>query len=279
MVSQLFGAVVRAVLVVIVVLTPSLLLQGTTAENAQATMLLAFVLAGIVAWEYASPAPAIIAFKEAPPLNRLRILTLFSVFAALCAVVGYDGSSTTGLVLNAIGLLVGRLLDFAGSPIALFLAQAPADTPAAILDKARNLSGLAIVITALSAILFAVLVRFRHWPNRDRAFSVWINLPNFDPTSGGDVVTRLLRDGRISILAAMLAPFVFPVVAGVCARQVGFDPFASYHAIVWGIGVWMFVPLSLFMRGLAMMRLARMIRTRRARLVADLHVDAPRQLA
>ena len=51
---------------------------------------------------------------------------------------------------------------------------------------------------------FLVLVRIMNWPVRQGAFNVWVNLPLFDPTAGGDVIYRLQRDARINIALGFL---------------------------------------------------------------------------
>jgi len=277
--SQLFGAVVRAAIVIVIVATPSLLLPGTTPEGAQLTMLLALVLGVVVAFEYAATAPALIEFRDAPPVNRIRLLSLVLTLICLSTVASYDGSSTTGLVLNALGLLVGRALDFDFSPLRLLLDQVPDGASETVLVQARIMAGLAVFILLTTCCVFALLIRLQQWPNRGMAFNVWINLPTFDPTTGPDVVICLVRDGRINILLGFITPFVVPFLGVTVLDYLGVDPFGSSHVMVWGIALWMFLPLSLFMRGLAMIRVAEMIRTRRARMVADLDVDAPRQLA
>jgi len=277
-VSQLFGAVVRAIVVIIVVATPSLLLPGTSLEGAQVTMLVALSLAIFVAFEYASAYPAIIEFRDAPPINRVRVLTLFLTLVSLCVVLRYEGATTAGLVLTALGALVGGAIDLPYSPVGLLLAQMPVTASAAEIDQTRILAGLAVFITLFACSLFALLIRLRHWPHRDAAFNVWVNIPNFDPTTGGDVVTRLSRDGRVNVFLALLAPFLLPVIVGVLAQQLGLALVWSPQAVVWGIGLWMAIPMSLFLRGLAMLRVAGMIQTWRDRLVADIGVDAPSQV-
>jgi len=277
-VSQLFGAVVRAIVVIIVVATPSLLLPGTSLEGAQVTMLVALSLAVFVAFEYASAYPAIIEFRDAPPINRVRVLTLFLTLVSLCVVLRYEGATTAGLVLTALGALVGGAIDLPYSPVGLLLAQMPVTASAAEIDQTRILAGLAVFITLFACSLFALLIRLRHWPHRDAAFNVWVNIPNFDPTTGGDVVARLSRDGRVNVFLALLAPFLLPVIVGVVAQQLGLALVWSPQAVVWGIGLWMAIPMSLFLRGLAMLRVAGMIQTRRDRLVADIGVDAPSQV-
>jgi hypothetical protein len=114
----------------------------------------------------------------------------------------------------------------------------------------------------------------QQWPNRSQAFNVWINLPTFDPTTGSDIVTRLIRDARVNIILGLSVTFVLPIIGMTSAAHVGLAVLYSPHAMVWGMALWMFLPLSMFMRGLAMARIADMIRERRARLIATLEQDA-----
>ena len=106
-------------------------------------------------------------------------------------------------------------------------------------------------------------MRVGGWPRRDRPFNVWVNLPTFDPTSGGDVVARLRRDARVNIAIGFLLPFIIPAV--VQTASVGFQPLgvASSQTMIWTMTLWAFLPASLFMRGIAMGRVAEMILARR----------------
>ena len=101
------------------------------------------------------------------------------------------------------------------------------------------------------------------WPSRGRAFNVWTNLPTFDPTTGGDVVMRLQRDARVNIALGFLLPFLTPAV--VMFSSSGFAPLSmtSSQTLIWTMTAWAFLPASLFMRGIAMVRVANMIEERR----------------
>lgn len=276
MLSRLLGALLRAVLVVVVVATPSLLLPGTTEEGAQMVTLVALALGIFIAIEYGATYPALVEFRDAPPFNRVRILSLLVVLLCLSVVAGgADPSSSLHLVLNALGLLVGHALDFPFSPVAVVLNQLPADAPAISGLQVKAMTGLAILITLVALVIFALLLKMQHWPNRGQAFNVWINLPTFDPTTGGDVVTRLMRDARVNIFLGLCTTFILPIVGLAGAEHLGLQLLSSPHTMVWGIALWMFLPLSMFMRGLAMARIAEMIREKRARLVASVAADAP----
>ncbi len=270
MVSQLIGAVVRAVVVFIVISTPSLLIPWTGAETIQVVMLLGVFAALFTISEYSSNYPALIEFRDAAPFNRIRVLVLFAMLFALSLVaVGDATGSTLALVLNAAGLIIGNALDFTGSPLRMLLQQVPEDAPTIIGMRAQIMAGLAALIGLFTITSFAILTRLQVWPRPKSTFNVWINLPTFDPTRGGDIVTRLTRESRVNILLGFLLPFVVPIAAEFASKNLGLSIFNSTQTMVWIIALWMFLPVSMFMRGMAMARVAEMISARRRRLVTD----------
>lgn len=274
--ARLLGAVLRATLVVVVVAVPSLMIPGTTEEGAQMVMLVALTLGVFIAFEYGATFPALIEFRDAPPFNRVRILALLSVLMCLSAMAGGDASgSSLVLVLNALGLMVGQGLDFPVSPIAVLLAHLPAGPSPLSATQVKAMAGMAVLIAAVALAVFGVALRLGQWPNRDQAFNVWVNLPTFDPTTGGDVVPRLKRDARVNLILGIGAACILPTVGLRVANQVDLAVLASPHTLVWGVALWMFLPLSMVMRGLAMARIADMIRDRRARLTAAVGGEVP----
>ncbi len=275
MLSRLMGALLRAMLVVVVIATPSLLIPGTTEEGTQVVMLIALALGAFTVVEYGATYPALVEFRDAPPFNRVRILSLFVMLIVLSLVAGGGGNSSLILVLNALGLLLGHALEFSWSPMSVVLAHLPVDAPPVSELQVKVMAGLAIFITLTALVIFALLLRLQHWPNRGQPFNVWVNLPTFDPTTGGDVVPRLIRDARVNIILGLSATFILPVVGLKIADHFELLLLTSPQVMVWGIALWMFLPLSMFMRGLAMARIADMIRERRSRLVASVLSDAP----
>jgi hypothetical protein len=275
--TRLVGAIVRAIFIAVVILTPSLLVPGSNADGAQTVMLVALAFAMITAFEYGAKYPGLIEFRDAPPFNRIRIVSLFLMLfgVSVISATGSDGS-TLAMVISALGFLVGRVLDFPFSPLRLVLEQLPAGVDPSVAFRIQAMAGLSVLVTLLSLFLFSALIRLEHWPHRRSAFNVWVNLPTFDPTAGGDVVKRLARDGQVNIIFGLFAPFFIPVVAVMGANQLQMPVLGSPQMMVWMVTLWMFLPLSLVMRGQAMLRIARMIRARRARLVAGLDADAPR---
>jgi hypothetical protein len=268
-ISQLAGAVVRAIVVLVVISTPSLLIPGTSLETTQIVTLIG-LFAGIFTFsEYASTYPGLIEFRDAPPYNRVRVISLFVTLFLLSVVVSSaDSASTMSLVVNATGLVIGKAMDFPFSPLSLFVAQLPPDTDIQLVLQLQIMAGLSALIGLLTLSIFAILVRLQQWPNRQSAFNVWVNLPTFDPTTGGDVVTRLMRDSRINILLGFLLPYFMPVILRIGSTHLEMSLVTSQQTMVWMVALWMFFPITVFMRGMAMARVADMITARRKRLIA-----------
>lgn len=275
MFTRLAGAIVRAIFIVIVILTPSLLAPGSSAEGAQMVTLIALAFATITAFEYGAKYPGLIEFRDAPPFNRIRIVALFLILFGLSVIsdAGADDFTLT-MVITALGYLVGRALDFPYSPLRLVLEQLPEGIDPSMSIRIQAMAGLSALVTMISLFLFSALIRLEHWPHRGSSFNVWVNLPTFDPTAAGDVVKRLKRDGNVNIIFGLFAPFIIPVVAVMGANQLQMPVIGSAQMMIWAVTLWMFLPLSLVMRGQAMLRIARMIRARRARLVASVDADA-----
>jgi hypothetical protein len=207
----------------------------------------------------------------------VRILTLFVTLFLLSLVANAQPGqgSSLAIIVNAFGILVASALDFPFSPVQMIGAHLPPGLEPFMVTKIKGMAGIALLVMLLSIFIFGLLIRLHQWPNRGSSFNVWINLPTFDPTTGGDVVKRLRRDSLVNVILGVFAPFVLPVVAVIAANHINIAVLSSPHAMVWGITLWMFIPLSLLMRGVAMGRIADMIGQRRARLTASLGSDGP----
>lgn len=269
-ISQLVGAVVRAILVLVVISTPSLLIPGTSEETTQIVTLIGLFAAVFTFSEYASTYPGLIEFRDAQPYNRVRMVSVFIALFALSIVVSAGDVSTLSLVINATGFIIAEALDFPFSPLQVLMGQLPPDVDPRTAAEIEIMAGLSALIGLLTLSIFAILVRLQQWPNRRSAFNVWINLPTFDPTTGGDIVTRLLRDARVNIILGFALPYILPVLASIGAAQLEMSILDSPQTLVWTITAWMFLPVTMFMRGMAMGRVADMINSRRKRLVAKL---------
>jgi hypothetical protein len=264
--ARFTGAAARGFLVAIMVATPSMLLPAHTSPAPEIVVLLAILAAALTFAEYNSSFPSYIEFRDAPPLNRMRFLALFAMvlLLALIARHRFDPSNLTALVAG-LGALIGGGIDFPYSPVRLVILMLPADAASVTVDAVRAAAGVAYAIALVTVGGFLFSVRVMGWPTGNGAFNVWVNLPLFDPTAGGDVVNRLHRDGRINVILGVLLPFVIPAVIKAASQLVGPVPLANPQTMVWIVAAWAFLPASMVMRGIAMMRIAELIEAKRRR--------------
>ncbi len=267
-IAQVTGAVVRAILVVLMISTPSLLLPGVSSDATQIVALVAIFAAALTIFEYSATYPGLVEFRDAPPFNRIRFGSMFiTVFLLTVIARGQVEPTSMTLLIQAIGSLIGQAIDFPYSPVRLVILMLPESTSAEQVLLVRTAAGMSYLISLMSLAVFAILIRVKHWPIKNGSFNVWVNLPTFDPTAGGDVVNRLARDARFNIALGFLLPFLIP--AAVKATTVVFDPVTMENpqTLIWTVSAWALLPASLFMRGIAIGRIADMIREQRRRAV------------
>lgn len=264
MVSQITGAFVRALLVMILIAIPSLMLPSVSADTTQIVALVALFAAALTFFEYASTYPGLVEFRDAPPFNRVRFLSLFVTVLLLSTIVrGQSEPTTLTDFIATFGNKLGSVIDVPYSPVRLVVLMLPDDMSLRHLLLVRTSAGLSYLISLTTLIIFVVTMRVIGWPTRMGSFNVWINLPTFDPTTGGDVVERLERDARFNIALGFLLPFLIP--AAVKVASIAFQPVTleSPQTLIWTMTAWAFLPASLFMRGIAMGRIAGMIAEKR----------------
>lgn len=264
------GAALRGVMVALLVATPSLLLPAFATEATEVVALLALVAGVLTFLEYNTHFPSLIEFRDARPLNRLRFIALFTMVFVLSVIAEhqFEPTALTGF-FNGIGGRIGMFSDFPYSPVRLVLLMLPEHTPLETVDMVRMAAGVAYVVALITVILFIGAIRVFGWPTSSGAFNVWVNLPLFDPTTGGDVVHRLQRDGRLNVVMGVLLPFIIPALVKLASDLI--DPLSMSHAqtMIWTISAWAFLPASMIMRGMAMLRIAELIEEKRRRAYAN----------
>ncbi len=270
MFERLFGAVARAFLMVLLVATPALILPQVGPDATQFVVLVAIFVAALTLFEYATDYPSLVEFRNAPPFNRIRFVGLLATVYLLAVIVRGSGhEATTSQFIRAVGVLMGQATDFPYSPVRLVVLMLPADAPLHIVTTLRAAAGMAYMVSLLTVALFYIVMRASNWPNNGQSFNVWINLPTFDPTAGGDVVARLERDALVNVAFGFVLPFVMPAIIKAATGLFGEIAIANDQTLVWTVAAWSFLPASLFMRGIAMQRIAVMIKEKRQRLAAD----------
>lgn len=274
MIVRLSGAATRGLLVALLIATPALIVPGVSNDMSQITVLIALIAAFLTFVEYNATSPSIVEFRDAPPFNRLRFVALFSTVFLLSLICKgkTDPTALTG-VLTAIGTIVGNSIDFPYSPVRLVVLMLPEDSDPAVVQSVRTAAGLTYLISLVAMTAFLLLVRVFGWPSRGGAFNVWVNLPLFDPTAGGDVLYRLQRDARINIALGFLLPFLIPAVVKAAADLLNPITLENPQTLIWTMSAWAFLPASMIMRGIAMQRIAEMIRDQRKRAYASADAD------
>lgn len=269
MISRIPGAIVRAILVVLLIAMPSLLLPGMTPDSKQIVALVAIFGAALTIFEYASAYPGLVEFRDAPPFNRIRFISLFiTVFFLTTIGRGQVEPTTLTQFATAVGGLIGYAIDFPYSPVRLVVLMLPEGTDPQHVNMVRTAAGMSYLISLLSLAFFIMVLKFRNWPSSRGTFNVWINLPTFDPTAGNDVVQRLERDARFNIALGFLLPFLTPAAVKSASVLFGSVTLENPQTLIWTVSAWAFLPASLFMRGIAMGRIAQMIARKRQKTYA-----------
>ncbi len=264
MVSRLAGAAVRAFLVMVLVATPSVILPGIGTDTKQMVALVALFAGALTFAEYNAVYPSLVEFRDAPPFNRVRFLMLFTivfVLSVICSAKETDAAFPR--LFEAVGVLIGSAMDFPYSPVRLATMMMTDGASDAQVLAVRTAAGTAYILSLIALAFFVVVFKLKSWPGRHATFNVWVNLPTFEPTAGGDIVDRLERDARGNLALGFLLPFLIPAV--VSLASVGFKPLTltSPQTLIWTMTAWAFLPASLLMRGIAMLRIATMIRQKR----------------
>jgi hypothetical protein len=252
------------------IMTPALVLPGMSSDSTQIVLLVALLAAVLTFVEYNSVSPSIVEFRNAAPFNRLRFATLFVIVFLLSAIM--KGMTAPGMfttALTSVGTIVGNAMDFPYSPVRMVVLMLPQDASYETVNFVRTAAGLAYVITLGAMTAFLILVRVLNWPARSGAFNVWVNLPLFDPTAGGDVLERLQRDSRVNIALGFLLPFAVPAMVKLASGLLDPITLQDPQTLIWTIAAWAFLPASIIMRGIAMGKIAEMIEEKRKHAYAE----------
>ncbi len=255
---------------VLLIATPSILLPQSSIDATQVIALVAIFAAALTFSEYNTTYPGIVEFRDAPPFNRIRYMSMLLTVVILSLIVKnvYESAPLSQLAA-AVGDMVGRVIDFPYSPVRLILQMLPETTSEEGYRLMQATAGMAYLLSIITLGVFVLLIRVNRWPTRNGAFNVWVNLPTFDPTAGGDVVDRLNRDARFNVALGFLLPFLIPLIMKASIEM--FDPVSMQNpqTMIWTISAWSILPTSLFMRGIAIGRIAEMIREQRDSAVAE----------
>jgi hypothetical protein len=277
--SRATAAAVRAFLVMILIVVPSVILSGIGTDTKQIVALVAIFGGALVFFEYNAVYPSLIEFRDGAPYNRIRFLMMLTVVVSLSIIVADQEESTTvSRLFHAIGLVIGASLDFPYSPIRLASYMLEDGATAGQIVQVKVAAGTAYLVSLFSLALFVIVLKLAGWPSTKSAFNVWVNLPTFEPTAGGDVVDRLVRDSHANLAVGFLLPFVIPAIVAVLTSGIPAETLTSPQTLIWTMSLWAYLPAALIMRAVAMARIADMIRIKRAAKLAILGTIEPSKL-
>lgn len=264
------GAAVRAFLVMILIVMPSVILPGIGTDTKQIVALMALFAGALTFVEYNAVYPSLVEFRDGAPFNRIRYLMLLAIIILLSLIVAdRDDPTTVTRLFRAVGIVMGQALDFPYSPVRLATYMMSDDATAQQVMEVRTAAGTAYLLSLVSLAVFVIVLKLAGWPNTHKAFNVWVNLPTFEPTAGGDVVDRLERDARVNLAVGFLLPFLVPTLIAVATSGLPAQSLTSAQTLIWTMAAWAFLPASLLMRGVAMGRIADMIRVKRDLKIAE----------
>lgn len=266
MLKRLLGAIVRALLVLVVVAAPAFLLPSVSQAAQEISLIIGGIAGAFTLFEYASTHPGLVDFRFAPPYNRIRFVTFAAQVIALVflcrATSGADAFSPDVL---AYADQAFSLMNLPLSPVRVaveMIGEGASDAFRTLLGRAAAISFL---MAFVSFAFFALTLWVFRWPVGRDNFNLWVNLPTFEPSSGRDVERRLFRDGTANLLIGIGLPFIIPVMA---SRSGGwFDPsvLENYQPLIWGAALWAFLPASLIIRGAALIKVGWLVKRSRSR--------------
>ncbi len=253
-------------MVILLIALPSFVLASTTTDTAQIVVLVCIVASVFTFVEYNSASPSLLEFRDAPPFNRVRFLGLAAtVFSLSMIAKGATDPTTATRLFSLMGNALAEAMDFPYSPVRLVVLMLPAEADLNLIENVRTAAGLSYLVSLLSMAFFVLILRLNNWPSQRGGFNVWTNLPVFDPSAGGDVVDRLERDGQINIILGFLLPFVIPALVKLASDVFNPIQLQNPHTLIWMMTAWAFLPASLMMRGVAMLRVGQMVAAQRER--------------
>jgi hypothetical protein len=258
---------------------PSVILPGIGTDTKQVVALVALFGGALVFMEYHAVYPSLIEFRDGAPYNRIRFLMMLTIVVFLSAIVAdREASTTVTRLFHAIGLIIGSSLDFPYSPVRLASYMLADGATAMQIAEVKVAAATAYLVSLFSLALFVIVLKLAGWPSTKSAFNVWVNLPTFEPTAGGDVVDRLVRDSYANLTVGFLLPFVIPAIVAVLTTGIPSETLTSPQTLIWTMALWAYLPAALIMRAVAMARIADMIRIKRAAKLAVLGAIEPSRL-
>jgi len=220
-------------------------------------MIIAGIIAAFALFEYASKSPGFVDFRFAPPYNRFRVGILAGLAIGLSLVVRAAITGDADILALADWSIPYTITP--NSPVDFALAKtADFETASSAQLLMRVFSSAFFISVSLTAAMSLLLWVFK-WPFGRTTFNLWANLPTFAPAEVSLTGRRLRRDGWFNVILSIalfyIIPFSFPLVQD----KLGPDLFGNSHSLVWVATVWAFLPALMFIRGISLIKISRIL--------------------
>lgn len=254
---QFLGALVRALILGVIIISPAYILPDIPNVVRELSLIIGGIIAAFALFEYASKSPGFVDFRFAPPYNRFRVAILAALAIGTSLICRASISGNTD-ILDLVDWTIpftnaeNSPIDFALTKIAEF------DTSSSTELLTQVFSGAFIIGLCLAAIMSLLLWVFK-WPFGRAEFNLWTNLPTFTPAEVGLTGRRLRRDGWFNIILSFGLPYAIPFAFPILQLRLGPDLFGNMHSLVWVVTIWAFLPALLFIRGISLIKISRIL--------------------
>jgi hypothetical protein len=259
---RLFGAIFRALWVVVVAAIPSLLLPSASQGAVEFALIIGAIIGMFTFFEYGSTTPGFVDFRYAPPYNRFRAFTIAMQVVTITLVCRAVELGLSDSVLVDWAQQGAQMLDFKYSPVSMAIDSILSDsrfsdTTAILLVYSITTS---FVVGVGMTLLFSLILWVFGWPRDRENFNLWANLPTFQPSDGTSIHKRLRRDAYFNIILGVALIYALPFIPTYGFDWLTVDIFENNQAMVWAATLWVFIATSLIARASAMLKIARILK-------------------
>ncbi len=220
-------------------------------------MIIAAIIAAFALFEYASKSPGFVDFRFAPPYNRFRVGILAGLAIGLSLLVRASITGNADILALADWSLTYTITP--NSPVDFALSRTVGfETASSVQLLTRVFSAAFAISVGLTAFMSLLLWVFK-WPFGRTKFNLWANLPTFAPAEVSLTGRRLRRDGWLNVFLSIVLFYVTPFFFVLVQEKLGPDLFGNSHSLVWVATVWAFLPALLFIRGVSLIKIARIL--------------------
>ncbi|MBL4807055.1 MAG: hypothetical protein JKY31_07165 [Rhodobacteraceae bacterium] len=255
--KRFLGALVRALLVVLIIILPSFILPDVGKITRELALIIGGIVAAFTLFEYASKSPGFVDFRFAPPYNRFRIAIIASQVIALSLIFR---ASVQGIpeILEWANKAV-EYASFPFSPVELAIAKTGVDVTSVSAVLLTQIFSASFIIAAGLTVGLSLVLWIFGWPTERAEFNLWVNLPTFSPSSVAEAEKRMKRDAAINIMLGIALLYAVPYGFPYVIDALGAGILENQHSLVWVTALWAFLPALMVTRGIAITKVSRIL--------------------